>query len=719
MLTKKVMGAGGFGAASAVSSFSSPVNTGYIWTDVGALTDNYFFLPSFEAPISSPIDYPVYAIDISTGSPGTVTRVFDKSISSQQIDYITGITRMVPLTLRNGEEATAGVFNYYNNGFRTGLFVASPVVSNTSDQFMGVIVGNATFDTRYTLCSAGTWVAYYSHGLDSITAEEYRSDGTNVEKVNGSTKTITGIATTNAVSLAIDSTATYAYLSRYNGSAYVTEVYDFSSGSLLGSYTWAVSIAGTQQSYYDSGNLYIANTTASYLLDVSTPASITLSSSVSYTNFGRVPTLHNGRAYLPYIFNSCSYEVFNIATSSSEGVVPTPADDGYGYSPSDAHPAEVRGDYVFTWAWTDGPYGGTNIFDVSDLNDITYVNTIAPAARVEGVAVSSDGNTLYQIEYDTTQATLTLAKYDVSTKSSPSLLGRSVDLVANYSTFTYFVSKPVLKGNYLYASFKTGSISTDKLISFDVSGNTPTVADDLNCPTTNCFGCNTLAYGDSVFVLGPNSIWDVNVSNPAAMSSAAYRAANQGSGGGAYTGLIDGDYFYAVRPANQFSGYAVYFVIYDLSGHTPGSSFTTAGYFRLNNVDTANFSAPEVWAINKIGDEIFATVPTSYTEAPWMLRVDVSNVSSPTQVLANGAQYTYSGYSNSDSAMCFLLHPDNQTITSFARRGLGAATWNAVTGVATRPVIDVGTYGPSPISFFNSTKHVTLSPSGAMTIGDI
>jgi len=88
-------------------------------------------------------------------------------------------------------------------------------------------------------------------------------------------------------------------------------------------------------------------------------------------------------------------------------------------------------------------------------------------------------------------------------------------------------------------------------------------------------------------------------------------------------------------------------------------------------------------------------------------------------VLANSEQYAYLGYSNGDSAMCFLLHPDNQTITSFARGGRAAATWNAVTGVSTRPVIDVGTYGPSPISFFSSTKHVTLSGSGAMTIGDI
>jgi hypothetical protein len=506
--------------------------------------------------------------------------------------------------------------------------------------------------------------------------------------------------------IAIESTGTYAYLTYRDSSTgdFVTAVINLNTGAetdrhIFSGYPGLVKFS----QHVRDGKLYMSSNTTAHVFDVSTPGSITHINSVT---FAYTPHSYatNEKLYVTNRYDS-SYEVFDILTGSSEGIVPaTPEGEWKGTFVNT--PADVRGQYIFM-----PEYNTTKIFDASDLSSLSLVGSVGYASiRIEEIAVSADGNTLYAFELDATNGLLTLAKYDVTNKASPALLGRTGDLTVSEGVLNYSVGKPVIDGNYLYTTLAPTSTTT-RLYVFDISGSTPTIAGSVDFPSTQLYADQVLKYGNSVFAFGYKYSWEVDVTNPASPSHLTTNTSESS------TALLDGDYLYTVSGSNGSGSGSMYFEVYNLAGRTQGSALSPIASL-YTGASLSGSQIPVAYCITKTGDEVFTTIPHGDEYA--MLRVDVSTPSAPAFVYASGANsYGLSAFNASLVARTFLLHPDGETFTTLGAQDFGAAKWNRVTGLVDQSVIDTGSLGIAPSVFANSTKLITLSWSGRISIGDL
>jgi len=702
MLWHKAQGAGGTVGGGVNPSFDLSIAPP-LYSAVFAVGEKYVYFTEPVYPNSTDPNaerYRVSAIDVSTGSPGAKVAVLDQVdgsvISSLNVE-------IAAFVLTTGEEAVAAAI-YDSNENRQYLAVNTPEeVVNEGDQYL-LNLGTGSSNVRNNVASAGEWVAYFSHANDRISARRFRLSDNRVQLVQQKNVSVSNMNYDQG--LAIESTGTYAYIT-YNNTAigaFITAVINLNTGAETDRHVFSAypGIVNLSQHVRD-GKLYMSSTNYAHVFDVSTPGSITHINSVTLAS-----TVYSyatdEKLYVTNRLNS-SYEVFDILTGSSEGIVPaTPDGDWKGTFVNT--PADVRGQYIFM-----PENNTTKIFDASDLSSLSLVGSAGYASiRIEEIAVSADGNTLYAFEADATNGLLTLAKYDVTNKASPALLGRTGDLTVSEGVLNYYVGKPVIDGNLLYTTLQPTS-NTTRLYVFDVSGSTPTVVGSVDFPSTQLYADQVLKYGNSVFAFGYRYAWEVDVTNPASPSHLTTNTSECSAV------LLDGDYLYTVSTSNGAGSGGVYFEVYDLAGRTPGSALSPIASL-YTGVTVYSIQIPVAYCITKVGDEVFTTIPNSYECA--MLRVDVSTPSAPAFVYASGTNsYGRSAFNTSGVAKTFLLHPDGETFTTLGGQGFGAAKWNRVTGLVDQSVIDTGALGLEPRAFANSTKLITLSWSGRISIGDL
>ena len=720
MLTRKVQGAGGVGGAVGAPSFQLPISAPYNPTASGfEVGENFVY--GIESDLDNAATnvgdttYKLVSVDISSGSPGTKkTLLSGSNISSTAtfFPYAANPRGLHSFQLTTGEEAV-GLF-YLKSSNRYFLGVASPSVTGSYGFDLGP--GNIAVNNYRTIATNGQWLAYGgSNG--SVTASRYSRSSSSIVKDFSAyrpTRTVSGFA--NVTNLAIDDTGTYAYVTgtvSYSPVLHRTVVVNLSTNAQT-SYDYPHTVFwGNITSRLEGNRFYIDSNQIAYVFDVSTPGNLSFISSVTYPqNVSALAT--NDKVYSTNRREN-TYEVFDLLTGSSEGIVPaTP--DGEWLGTYVNSPADVRGSYVFM-----PEYSTTKIFDASDLNSLSLVGSAGYASvLIEEIITSADGNTLYVFENDATTG-LTLAKYNVTNKASPVLLGRTADLTVTEGVLGGLVSKPALDGNYLYVTLSLPNYSDSEFYVFDVSGNTPIISGSVSNPAAQPYPSISLKHGNSVFTFGHRDHWEVDVTDPVNPTSAATGTLE------ASTVLLDGDYLYSVSGSSGSGTGLLIFEVYSLAGRTQGQALTPVGSVSTG-FTLGGLNIPVSFCATKVGNEVFTTLPST---AGAMLRINVANPAAPTMVYSDVAvfddegdplgfaPYRLSAYNTSFVAKTFLVHPDGETITTLGGLDFGGAVWNRNTGVVNTTAVDTGSLGIEPRVFANSTKLVTVSRSGKISIGEL
>jgi hypothetical protein len=719
MLSRKVQGAGGVGGAVGAPSFQLPIIAPYNSINAGfEVGENFLYGVELDldnaAELLADSTYKLVSVDISSGSPGAKKTLLSASnISATFFPWAANPRGLHSLQLTTGEEAV-GLF-YTKSTDQYFLGIASPSVTGTYGLYLGS--GYTAVNNYPCMATSGQWLAYVSSG-GTVTAKRYKNDFGSIAQdfsITRSTRTVSGFA--NIASLAIDDTGTYAYVTgtvSYSPVLFRTVVVNLVTNAQT-SYDYPHTVFwGYITSRLEGDKFYVDSNQIAYVLDASTPGSLSFIGSATYPSVSYALASGNKVYVTPRTDNA--YEVFDLLTGSSDGIVPaTPDGDWLGTFVNT--PADVRGLYVFM-----SEYNTTKIFDASDLNNLSLVGSVGYASiRIEEIITSADGNTLYAFELDATNGQLTLAKYDVTNKASPVLLGRTADLTVTEGVLNYFVGKPALDGNYLYVSLGLSGAQDTKFFVFDVSGNTPIISGSVIYPLTYLQASVLLKYGNSVFVFGHRYHWEVDVTNPAAPTSAATGSLESS------TVLLEGDYLYSVS-ASSGTGYGLLiFEVYSLAGRTQGQALIPVGSVSTGyTLSGANI--PMSFCATKVGNEVFITLPST---SGAMLRFNVANPAAPTMVYSSVelfdnegdpigfAPYRLSAYNTAFVAKTFLVHPDGETFTTLGGYGFGGAVWNRNTGVVDTSVVDTGSIGIEPRVFKNSTKLVTVSKSGRISIGDL